>query len=640
MGVPAQMQQSRREMPSGEARSVASGNSSAGGATKKRRKNRNRTKKLKDANDASSTAQRNQPQSSAGKAKKKKSRNKGDGTSRTAVNLDSFQLPQIKIELRKVFLAHLRRYEKEIADLQQQVRLGKDRGAAEEVAEIENLSMLNNDELPVQNPESGLEQEATRNEENVGGSYKWLSQEQRLKQRAAYINCQSMMLLIRDLICCVNPNNSSTKCGEGLATQKMEEKSFWGSQNILFSLDQVSVQNALLELSHHPEATQQAPFSFPGEINDISTPSVVDQLADILAKVSLQQPQEVGKMGSANVHVRILSVVPPRKSRRRGEVSGVIYMILTPEPKSIVEEIRQQNIRCNKHRPHEMDMDIKPVMISPTAIPSTEKNDINELVESSLPGDFTKTERPTESAHLDVSKITAISRLVLDSAFDKLRSNSSVLSPSLSLITSPNQKTFPEPKYQQLTTEPTDQQSLHQNKPRRLRGEGRFENTLSKSDDYIDFLNIYNANEGRAPLILSDEQTAGKKNLTYATAATGGANIGPNEHGNGVPVAALVLHLQKKRKEEEEKKIMANQRKASSCKRVPHSTTSNGGKGRSSTAPVALAAKSAKSTTKINNGGGVKAGNKGGGKGGGSASKKKSSSATMVGTPITVIMTK
>lgn len=632
---------SSKSLAASDATSVASANtnnssSAAAGTTKKRGgKNRNRPKKLpgqsgnnnnnnsntKDTSVVGSSTvppavtsgktnsnNSNKPKNKKNKKNKKWPQNnkEGDGITQNRASSNSFHLPQVKVELRNIVMGHLKRYEKEISFLkqqqqQQQPNLSNKEGEVALEATPADTSATSTDVVTSEKTTDARGAGATTGNEDP--LMRWLSSEQKMKRQMACTNAHCMMLLIRDLVsglsCMENNAPSPSPNSEGGSF-------FWSSSNILFQLDHVSVQNMLWEWTYPPTTVPPTPWGF--DENKVANTTAVDKLGDKFSKITLMGGDS-HKMDKAYVHVRVMYVQPPRKSRRRGEVSGIAYFILTPELNSIKSELKRQSLLRQ----------LKPSVTKQTVTVKADKDSSNKLPAEvpNVPDNgndgavlIASSEVQVEPVHVDNAKVTAFSRLILNSAVKKLQSYCSALSPVLRLSISHNQKSFPEPKYQQPVL-------LESSKRRRLRGENRLENTLEKSEDYIEFLKLYEANEGRIPMVLADEQAAGQQRIVTAVASNTGAEP---------PVAALVAHLQMKRKEEEEKKALAKQRKAQLSKKSSNVSASKTAKGKGSTQAVSSAQvpKSSKPTaTKSSKTGGTKVSSSS--QGGANKSRKKSS---------------
>jgi hypothetical protein len=515
----------------------------------------------------------------------------------------SFHLPQMKLELRKVLHGHLKRYEKEISSLQQQLSIKEgDADHIESTAPLEETNTI--EDVSAEGGELKEEKDLT---------LKFLSPEWKLKRQIACTNAQCMVLLVRDLIRGISGTNTVTSTV--VSPSPMEEDNFfWNISNIRFQWDQNSIQNVLWEWTYPTSTVPPTPLGFDkddGLLLDTnckdSSAGMVDELGHSLSKVAIFDENNI-KMESANVHIRLLNLQPPRKSRRRGEVSGIVYFILTPDVNSITAELKRQQNLCkisSRQHPVSAIASKTPVIVSDVVAVSEEyptKVEISNLPDisacDSLPPNCNTADHvesssgviaSVEPATVDNAKVTAFARLILDSAVEKLLSHCTALSPLLGLNISHNQKCFPEPKYH-----PAIQPD---NKRRRLRGESRLENTIEKSEDYLEFLKLYEANKGEVPMVLADEQQAASTQRSGEAMATfGGTSTEP-------PVAALVAHLQMKRKEEEEKKALATkQRKAQLSKKSSSNVTgskSTKGKGTSTQAVSSSAqgAKASKPTT-------------------------------------------
>jgi len=563
----------------------------------------------------------------------------------------SFHLPQMKLELRKVLHGHLKRYEKEISSLQQQ-QLSNKEGEVdhrENTLSSEETGSISINALPTEGGESKEENDLT---------VKWLSPEWKLKRQIACTNAQCMMLLIRDLIRGISATNTSSSTG--LSPPTLEgENFFWNASNIRFRLDQNSFQNVLWEWTYPPSIAPPTPLGFEkddGLLWDTSSKgatSVLDELGNLLSKVAIHEENN-NKMDSANVHVRILNLQPPRKSRRRGEVSGIVYFILSPDVNSITAELkRQQNLGNFRSRQHLVSAAVsKPPVIVTDVVVTSEEYPTN-LETGSLPRNCTadhvesspEVTAPVELLPVDNTKVTAFARLILDSAVEKLQSHCTTLSPLLGLSISHNQKSFPEPKYHHQPIQPD-------NRRRRLRGETRLENTIEKSEDYLEFLKLYEAHKGEVPMVLADEQQAASTQRVVETATTSNSITGGGT-ATEPPVAALVAHLQMKRREEEEKKTLAaKQRRAQLSKKTSSNVSgskSTKGKGGTHTQVVtslAQGTKASKPTTAGSRISNTQTGNEAKGsknnsrsKGGGNNKSKKKTLGSGGGTMNTALVT-
>ncbi len=509
----------------------------------------------------------------------------------------SFHLPQMKLELRKVLHGHLKRYEKESSSVQQQL--------SNKEGEVDHRENTLPSQETVQLSTNAPPAEGGEPKEENDLTVKWLSPECKLKRQIACTNAQCMMLLIRDLTRGISATNIGSSTGVSPPTLD-GENFFWNTSNIRFRLDQNSFQNTLWEWTYPPSIVPPTPLGFDkddGLLWDTSSKgasSVVDELGDLLSKVAILEEKNNNKMDSAYVHVRILNLQPPRKSRRRGEVSGIVYFILSPDVNSIIAELkRQQNLDNFRSRQHLVSAAVSkpPVILTDVVVTSEEyatKLETSSLPENSFADHVASSHEVTASVELlpvDNTKVTAFARLILDSAVEKLRSQCTTLSPLLGLSISHNQKSFPEPKYHHQPIQPD-------NRRRRLRGETRLENTIEKSEDYLEFVKLYEANKGEVPMVLADEQQVASTRRVGETATTSSSTGGGT--ATEPPVAALVAHLQMKRREEEEKKALATkQRRAQLSKKSLSSVSSSKstkGKGGTHTQAVSSLAQGTKAS--------------------------------------------
>jgi hypothetical protein len=113
--------------------------------------------------------------------------------------------------------------------------------------------------------------------------------------------------------------------------------------------------------------------------------SVVDELGDLLSKVAIFEEIN-NKMDSANIHVCILNLQPLTKSRRRGEVSFIVYFILSPDVDSITAELkRQQNLGNFCSRQHLVSAAVSKLIVILKDVIVTSEEYPTKLETSSLP---------------------------------------------------------------------------------------------------------------------------------------------------------------------------------------------------------------------------------------------------------------
>jgi hypothetical protein len=245
--------------------------------------------------------------------------------------------------------------------------------------------------------------------------------------------------------------------------------------------------------------------------NEMNDSTSVDNLATVVArslKITDAESNASKKVGkNQSVLARVLYMVPPKKTRRRGEKPGIAYLLLTAPA------------------------------IEPKLAPVAELQPVNE--EGDLPVDGV-----TSSAHgdeakpvdcvlptVDYSRDVAKGRLLLQNTLELLQvTASNVSTPPMVVEESRNTKVWKQQPFS--SRSPVD----------RLAG------TIFETEDYQQFV------EGT---VRREEQLKARPKPAPGggVSMTSGGAASNVPGSNAQPVAALVLHLQKKQEEEKKRKL-------------------------------------------------------------------------------------
>lgn len=322
--------------------------------------------------------------------------------------------------------------------------------------------------------------------------------------------------LLRCIISSLNEGNVATN--DRSTTENTESKS--NSNESVTSNDVVTDQKETLEANDNG-------------IND--TKSEVKEVSDTDTQLSpVKSIIEI--MNEMPVTVRVLYFIPPRKTRRRGTIPGLAYLVLYPP-----------NPYSNS--------------ISSTA---TQTNNGKDVV---------TTNKPRLSAPLvgqERSKAVAAARLLLQNAQEQLSSNATKYASFLgdcSIELSKSQKTWKNRNNFILT--PTDTSQSQQHHPRSR--SDRYENTITSSEDYKKFLEAQEKQKEELqnrpkPIPGGGEidtsmnavssmgiiSSGGSENNT----STSGGNANDKGADNSSSMAAIVRHLNKKKEEQKAKQAM------------------------------------------------------------------------------------
>lgn len=269
-------------------------------------------------------------------------------------------------------------------------------------------------------------------------------------------------------------------------------------------------------------------------------PVSVDSLATVVARslkiadVESNPNKKFGK--SQSVDVRVLYMVPPKKTRRRGEKPGIAYLLLTAPA---------------------IETKLAPVLEMPpvSAEGKTQVDAVtmNGAVDETKPSDCVP---PT----VDYSRDVAKGRLLLQNAVELLQvSATKASSPPMTVEESKNNKVWKQQPFS--SRSPVD----------RLAG------TIFETEDYQQFL------EGT---VRREEQLKARPKPAPGGGMTSGGGATSAPGSDAQPVAALVLHLQKKQEEEKKRKLALRKTKdekkgkpSNSAKAKPQSGLTNGVKG-------------------------------------------------------------
>lgn len=228
---------------------------------------------------------------------------------------------------------------------------------------------------------------------------------------------------------------------------------------------------------------------------------------------------------------RVLYMVPPKKTRRRGEKPGVAYLVLTAPPVEILASVVE---------------------------PAVERSD--ETVASQKSTTTAASVTSSSSAPppvVDYSRDVAKRRLMLQHALDAMQwvvsADASNNVDAMVVQESVNSKTWKQ-----------QQQPLLSKAVARASPLDRLTGTIFETDDYLQFLEKTAKEE--------EQRKARPKPAPGGSMAFGSGSAAA---ADAQPVAALVLHLQKKQEEEKMRKLAKRKAKDTKKKRVPGPSGSN-----------------------------------------------------------------
>ena len=227
-------------------------------------------------------------------------------------------------------------------------------------------------------------------------------------------------------------------------------------------------------------------------------------------------------MGDSTVHVRILYVVPPKMTKRRGEKTGCAYLVLTAPPIEAREPVQPQNLQADD-----------------TA--STTRS--------------VKSDSVSVQAPIDYSQDMARRRMMIQRTLEALM------------------KTAEEDaKTRQEFSECVVAESLSEKtwKPR-IERRDRLEGTMEETPDYKAFFEKSEQEKEERKLRPKPAPGGGVFSSSLASSHNNGDN------NKGQPIAALVLHLRKKQEDEKKSKQQAKSNGKDGNNKVPSAKNDAGG---------------------------------------------------------------
>jgi hypothetical protein len=287
----------------------------------------------------------------------------------------------------------------------------------------------------------------------------------------------------------------------------------------------------------------------------------VEQLTQQMEELHTNVKPETNASPAPTTRIRILSVIPVKKSKRRGEIGGRVELVLyPPDPCLIFKEVCREAGRIAAERlTSKVEVVEEVAKIEERANDGEEKTDTSNdnSIEAAQPTTSTQQVIPTipnfpRLSPAERSKAIARSRILMDRTISAMKIHAQSLSNDCQrweIIESSSQKTWKGQSHELVTAlmsgeslskwlEAEESKNDGDKKVRRAYARGdRYDSTIENSEDYKAFMEMWKSD---GPIRIP---AAGEKSINKPTKEE-------KLDEEGRPISAIVKHLQSKREEE------------------------------------------------------------------------------------------